>query len=569
MGASMPGPELERTARASGESWTGDSRTSQLSLQSRADSVFPGSGEMARLCRAFDWARTPLGPIERWSHSLRTTAGIVVTSRHPMFLWWGPDLIQIYNDAYRPSLGRGDRHPRALGAPGREFWTDIWDAIGSQIEQVMTTGESTWHEDQLLPIERNGRLEDVWWTYSYSPVCDDDGRINATLVVCQETTARVLAERERGHLLAETARAERRAARVLEQISDEHLTMDADFRILTVNAAAERALGRPKEDLVGRTHWEAFPASIGTEVERQYRKVQAEAVEVHFRYRYVGEGYDRLLEIDGYPTDEQGVALFWRDVSERERLFADSERARGEAELARAEAEAANRTKGEFLAVMSHELRTPLNAIGGYAELIDLGVRGPVTAEQRSDLARIQQSQRHLLGLINQVLNHARLETGTIQYDQMDLPVSEAVAAAEALVVPQVGAHGLTYVLEGCEPGLRVRADREKLQQVLLNLLTNAIKFTDAGGQIRVTCSAAAGMVAIAVCDTGIGIAPEKLSRIFEPFVQVDSRLTRRHDGVGLGLSISRDLARGMGGELVATSSLGTGSTFTLTLPKA
>ena len=144
---------------------------------------------------------------------------------------------------------------------GREFWTDIWEAIGPQIEQVMTTGESTWHEDQYLPIERNGRLEDVWWTYSYSPVHDDDGRIAGTLVVCQETTSRVLAERERERLLEDTRRAERRLTSVLDQVADEHLTMDADFRILSVNRAAVRNLGVPREALVGRTHWEAFPAS--------------------------------------------------------------------------------------------------------------------------------------------------------------------------------------------------------------------------------------------------------------------------------------------------------------------
>ena len=178
-----------------------------------SDFLFAGPGEMRARCRALDWAATPLGPVEGWSQSLRTTVGIVLGSHHPMFLWWGPELVQIYNDAYRPSFGYADapgraRHPRALGARGREFWTDIWEAIGPQIEQVMTTGEATWHVDQYLPIERDGRLDDVWWTYSYSPVRDDDGSIGGTLVVCQETTDRVLGQRERERLLEETARAE-------------------------------------------------------------------------------------------------------------------------------------------------------------------------------------------------------------------------------------------------------------------------------------------------------------------------------------------------------------------------
>ena len=248
-----------------------------------------------------------------------------------------------------------------------------------------------------------------------------------------------------------------------------------------------------------------------------------------------------------------------------------AERTEAEAALrsARQEAENASRAKGEFLAVMSHELRTPLNAIGGYAELMEMGLRGPITEEQRADLARIQQSQKHLLGLINQVLNYTRIETGTVQYELGDVAVAEALAAAEVFVVPQVRAKGLVYSFRTCDPSLAVRADRDKLQQILLNLLTNAIKFTNPGGEITVTCAANPGTIAVSVADTGVGIPSEKLASIFDPFVQVDSRLTRAQDGIGLGLAISRDLARGMGGELAAESVEGVGSTFTLTLPRA
>ncbi|NUQ20707.1 MAG: hypothetical protein HOQ09_07070 [Gemmatimonadaceae bacterium] len=243
--------------------------------------------------------------------------------------------------------------------------------------------------------------------------------------------------------------------------------------------------------------------------------------------------------------------------------------ARAEAEEARAEAEAASRAKSEFLAVMSHELRTPLNAIAGYAELIELGIHGPVTEAQREALRRVQRSERHLLGLINGVLNYARVETGNVQYDPTDVPVAEAFASAEALVAPQAKARGLHLEIEPCDPGIAIRADREKVQQILLNLLSNAIKFTGEGGRVTMGCSVDTGDVLIRVADSGRGIPPSKRNVIFEPFVQVDSRLTRADQGVGLGLAISRDLARGMGGELTVESEVGVGSTFTLCLPRA
>jgi signal transduction histidine kinase len=250
-----------------------------------------------------------------------------------------------------------------------------------------------------------------------------------------------------------------------------------------------------------------------------------------------------------------------RAEAERERLLTDAEAARTDAELARAQAEAANQAKSQFLAVMSHELRTPLNAIGGYAELIEMAIYGPVTEAQHDALTRIQASQRHLLGLIAGVLDYSRIEAGAVAYRLMDVSVVEAVLEAETLVAPQLRANGLGYSWSGAAPTLQVRADREKLQQILLNLLSNAVKFTSARngiqGRIEVTCTveddpadalpdaAASGWVRFHIRDTGNGIAADKLETIFEPFVQVDQQLTRSYEGAGLGLAISRDLARG------------------------
>ena len=230
-------------------------------------------------------------------------------------------------------------------------------------------------------------------------------------------------------------------------------------------------------------------------------------------------------------------------------------------------AEEANRVKSEFLATMSHELRTPLNAIGGYAELIEMGVRGPITPQQREDLLRIQASQRHLLGLINEVLNYAKLETGSVHYELDDVAVRGILAAAEALVAPQAQARGLVLEVFTCGEELVVRADADKLLQILANLLSNAVKFTPPGGRVTLWCGLEDGAVLFRVSDSGIGIPADKLGAIFEPFVQVRSDLTRTAEGTGLGLAISRDLARGMGGELVAASEVGKGSTFCLSLP--
>jgi len=243
--------------------------------------------------------------------------------------------------------------------------------------------------------------------------------------------------------------------------------------------------------------------------------------------------------------------------------------AAAEAARARADAEAANRAKSEFLAVMSHELRTPLNAIGGYVELMEMEVRGPVTEGQRNDLARIKRSQTHLLGLINEVLNYTRIEAGAMRYDIAPRSAEELMAMIEPMVAPLLRAKGLSFERENGRPDHLVLADAERVGQIFINLLSNAVKFTPPGGSVTLRCEPDGDALAFRVSDTGIGIPADRIESIFDPFVQINSRLTRTEEGVGLGLAISRDLARGMGGNLTAESREGVGSTFTLTLPLA
>ncbi|HET7464933.1 MAG TPA: ATP-binding protein [Longimicrobium sp.] len=244
--------------------------------------------------------------------------------------------------------------------------------------------------------------------------------------------------------------------------------------------------------------------------------------------------------------------------------------ARGEElERQRAAADEANRAKSGFLAVMSHELRTPLNAIAGYVQLLEMGIHGPVTAAQREALDRVARSQNHLLRLINDVLNLARIESGRVEYVVEDVELGGLMADVTPMVEPQMGAKELAFAV-AVPPGTVARADREKVQQVLINLLGNAIKFTPPGGRVWVEAARDAVdplRVLVRVADSGVGIAPEKQASVFEPFVQVDMSRTGRSEGSGLGLAISRDLARGMGGDLSVESEVGKGSVFTLSLP--
>jgi len=393
-----------------------------------------------------------------------------------------------------------------------------------------------------------------------------DGAVVAAVLVNTDITDRVATEHE----------ANERAARLKMAMDSAAMgawSIDLVARVREHDARTNEIFGLPAEGgFLGMDDWlnclhpddrievrNALEVSInrGTRYAVEYRVVWPDGT-----IRWVGSRGQVFMAADGAASKVVGTL---QDITERREAAAERERLFQMERQARVEAEAANQSKSDFLAVMSHELRTPLNAIGGYAELIELGIRGPVTSEQRADLARIQSAQRHLMGLVTDVLNFVRVDRGRVEYALADVSVEDVLAGVETLVGPQFLAKKIAYTQVPC-PEVRVVADREKLGQIFVNLLTNASKFTPEGGEVAVDCVAADQYTEIRVSDTGIGIDAAKLEAIFEPFVQVNYQLTRANQGVGLGLAISRELARGMGGDLSAVSVVGVGSTFILKL---
>ena len=363
---------------------------------------------------------------------------------------------------------------------------------------------------------------------------------------------------------------------VLTAIQVPIVIVGSDLRIRRLTPAATRVMkviasdvGRPLGDVKLRMPIDDLETRIARTIE---------TLEVFTTNVKDEEGRWWELTIRPYQTTDRkvdGAVLVFGDIDAStrrgDRMEEISETRRellASAETARQTAETANEAKSRFLTSMSHDLRTPLNAIAGYTDLMDLGIRGPVSDEQHADFTRIKRSTRHLLSLINDILNFAKLEAGHVDFRTDDVEIDAIIAEVEEMMTPQFRAKSI--VVERQECSSLVRADPDRLRQILVNLMTNAAKFTHRGGRVRISGAAYDHTVSVEVHDTGIGIAPESLPRIFEPFVQVDRSLTSvNRDGVGLGLAISRGLARRMNGELSVESALGEGSRFVLTLPRA
>ncbi|GLC23952.1 hypothetical protein rosag_04650 [Roseisolibacter agri] len=416
-----------------------------------------------------------------------------------------------------------------------------------------TLGEPRWLSVDAVPERRDGE-ETPFRVY----------------LLFSDVTEQVRSETMREQLATSERAAREQVTRVFEHAPVAiSVTRGPTHVYELANATLRRLVGG--RDLVGRTVREALGDVDPVLLDAQDRVFATGepylGTEIPMAFGRDAAGAERWFNLVHQPLRDatgavSGVVTVATEVT-------DQVLARRAIERARESAEEANTAKSQFLRTVSHELRTPLNAISGYADLVLMELRGPVSEEQRADLERIKRASQHLLGLINDILSFAKLEAGQVELELGDVTLAHTLHEVEALVGPQLAAKSLRYDSEPCAPGLAVRADAERLRQILLNLLGNAIKFTPEGGRITVACDGDEARVAIRVRDTGVGIPPDALERIFDPFVQVGRDLRAPSDGVGLGLAISRDLARRMGGDLTASSVVGEGSTFTLLLPRA
>jgi PAS domain S-box-containing protein len=414
-----------------------------------------------------------------------------------------------------------------------------------------------------------------------------------------------------GHSLANpmNANPQEWLAAIVDSSDDAIIGKTLDSTIRSWNAGATRIFGYQPSEIVGRSVLTLIPPELHSEEpEIVSRLSRGERIDHFETVRLRKDGSRVEISLSVSPIRDHrgkivGAAKIARDISEAKRLRrAEREsheqlqelatelaqqveeaqslqeeleqtneelaEALRQADEARDQAEKANAAKAQFLANMSHELRTPLNAIAGYVDILEMGLRGPVSDDQRRDLARIKHSEQTLLRLVEDVLDFAKLEFGRLEYHYDDVRVDDLLVSLEELVAPRLAQKGLEYCVNPCGSHVVISTDRAKFEQIVLNLLANAVKFTDRG-RIEVACAVDDQHVRVRVRDTGDGIRPELIESIFEPFVQGDRSLTRTVEGTGLGLSISRQLARGMGGDITVESTPGSGSTFTLVLPRS
>ncbi|AEG91659.1 hybrid sensor histidine kinase/response regulator [Ramlibacter tataouinensis] len=518
--------------------------------------------ETGRMFERTDWAATPLGPVEHWPQSLRIAASICLNSRFPMFVWWGPSLVNIYNDAYVPILGK--RHPQAFGRPALDSWSDIWDVLGPQVEAVMRHGRPTWNERVLLVMERNGFPEDTWFTWSYSPVHDDAGAIGGLFCACTEETGRVAAERERDRLVREA----QDAAQTLQTWFDNApgfiaLLRGPDLVFEMVNQAYYQLVGH--RQIEGLPVFQALPDLRHQGFEELLHQVYASGEP------FTGRAVRLVVQKEpGGPLAERFVDLVYQPVRDASGqvvgIFAQGNDVTEQVKAVNALTEA-DRRKDEFLAMLAHELRNPLAPIAAAADLLTLGRMDE--ARVRHTSAIISRQVRHMTGLVDDLLDVSRVTRGLVELEQARVDAKRVVRDAGEQVRPLIEARRHRLSLHMPPEPVFVRGDHKRLVQVVGNLLNNAAKYTPEGGEIEVRLRTHDAQVELVVDDNGTGMTPELAQRAFELFAQAARSSDRSQGGLGIGLALVRSLVELHGGRVTAHSDgPGRGSRFTVCLPR-
>ncbi|UQA57758.1 GAF domain-containing hybrid sensor histidine kinase/response regulator [Polyangium aurulentum] len=552
-----------------------------------------GGGDMGARMRALDWSRTPIGPVERWPQSLRTSVSICLASQFPLAVLWGPELVLLYNDGYRQLLG--GKHPQALGRPVLEVWSEITSIVGPVLHGVLQDGTSTWVADQLLPTERNGFLEEAYFTYSYSPIRGERGGIGGIFAVVSETTDRVLGERRLRILrelaaLASQARTVEEACRAAVRALEPSDVPFALVYLLEGGGESARLVASSGLEPGSRPSPEAvdlLARDIGWPLGKVARSGRMEVVDdVVERFGALpgtwphpprtalvlpiarpGEAHPYGLLVAGTSPAcvlGEGYRSFFELAAEHVATAIANARA-SEAEHRRAEALAElDRAKTAFFSNVSHELRTPLTLL---LLPIESALAKPDKALQSDDLELTHRNALRLLKLVNTLLDFSRIEAGRAEarYEPTDLAALTAdLASAFRSAVDKAG---LGFVVDTPPLPEPIHVDREMWEKIVLNLLSNALKFTFEG-EIRVSLRMEGEQAVLAVQDTGTGIAAEELPRIFERFHRIRGARSRAHEGTGIGLALVQELVHLHGGTIRAESTPGAGTTFTVTIPR-
>jgi hypothetical protein len=514
-----------------------------------------GGGEMGELTRAYDWSATPLGEPKTWPQSLRTAVRILLNTNHPMFIWWGPELIQFYNDAYRQTLGP-ERHPSALGQSGRECWAEIWDIIGPQIEQVMSGGGATWHENQLVPVTRHGRLEQVYWTYSFSPIDEDDG-VSGVLVVCRDVTEDVLA-----------AVKLRERSRIWNVTQDLLVIVDRNGVWRTVNPAWTRTFGWSEAELLNRTsEWLEHPDDGGLTRMDVGHLIQGNlTVRFESRFRHKDGSY-RWLSWTGVP-DQDRIFAVARDVTAEkaatERLKATEEALRQSQKM---------EAVGQLTGGIAHDFNNLLTGIVGSLDLLQIRLNQGRTDNVARYIDAAMISANRAAALTHRLLAFARRQP----LIPKGVDVNQLIVSLEDLLRRTIG-ETIDLKIVAADDLWCTLCDPNQLESALLNLAINARDAMPEGGKLAISTANArldgvtadtpalppGDYICIAVTDTGTGMSAEVAARAFDPFFTTKPI----GQGTGLGLSMIYGFARQSNGHATIDSRLGEGTSIRLYLPR-